>query len=158
MQEHLDLSKVYGKFEEILTENGLRRSKSRQALLDLMLAQSDHFSAEQLYVQSKSQNIRTSKATIYRLLKLLSKHNILEQHDFGQSETYYEPIYGRKHHDHLVCLGCGKIIEFSSDAIEELQDFITQIHNFKQVSHTHKIFGFCKNCQKNLKKDTAGPE
>jgi Fur family ferric uptake transcriptional regulator len=66
---------------------------------------------------------------------------------FIDGRARYEHEYKHQHHDHLICTECGAVIEFYSDAIEQLQDEIAQKHRFKIRDHSHRIFGVCANCQ-----------
>ena len=105
-----------------------------------------HFSAERLLALSKKADRTISKATVYRTLALLKDGKILEEHDFGDGHKLYERAQGRRHHDHFVCIRCGKILEFENDQIERLQDTEAKRLDFKVVYHSLKLFGFCREC------------
>ena len=118
-----------------------RRTILRQAMRD------GHFSAEELLEYSKNADRTVSKATVYRTLTLLKESKILEEQDFGEGKKLYERSQGRKHHDHFVCIKCGRIIEFENDPIERLQDAEARRYGFQIVYHSLKLFGFCRNCK-----------
>ncbi len=105
-----------------------------------------HFSAEELLKFSKRKDATISKATVYRTLALLKESKLLEEQDFGDGRKVYERAQGRKHHDHFVCVKCGKIIEFENDHIEKLQNSEAKKHAFQIVYHSLKLFGFCRGC------------
>jgi len=87
-----------------------------------------------------------SKATVYRTLALVTESGLIDGHDFDKGKRLYEPMVGRAHHDHMYCITCGKVIEFEEEAIERLQEMVTQRHRFTAVYHSHKIFGYCAAC------------
>lgn len=133
-------------FSDFLEKKDLKLTSQRRTILHVALEAKGHFSAEELLKYSKKKDATISKATVYRTLALLKESGILEEQDFGAGKRSYERAQGRKHHDHLVCIRCGKIIEFENDTIEKLQDSEAQRHSFRIVYHSLKLFGFCKNC------------
>ncbi len=133
-------------FSEFLEKKDLKLTSQRKTILHEALQASGHFSAEQLLAFSKKADTTISKATVYRTLALLKESKVLEEQDFGDGKKLYERGQGRKHHDHFICIRCGKIIEFENDHIEKLQDAEAKKQHFRVVYHSHKLFGFCKNC------------
>ena len=108
-----------------------------------------HFSAEDLYQVLKRERTYVSKATVYRTLKLLVESNFLDELEIGAREAkFYEPVHGREHHDHMICLRCGEIEEFSDPEIEAHQEQAADRHHFRVLSHTLKLFGLCSSCSK----------
>jgi Fur family ferric uptake transcriptional regulator len=71
-----------------------------------------------------------------------------------QDKTSYENIFNKKHHDHLVCINCGKIIEFYNEKIEKLQEEVCEQHNFVPTEHRLGIKGYCEDCYKKIKEET----
>ncbi len=133
-------------FTTFLEKKSLKLTSQRRTILHRALEASGHFSAEKLLELSKKKDSTISKATVYRTLALLKESQILEEQDFGDGRKIYERAQGRKHHDHLVCIKCGKIIEFENDLIEKLQDQEAQKRSFHIVYHSLKLFGTCKDC------------
>ena len=133
-------------FSKFLDKKDLKLTSQRRTILRQAL-RDGHFSAEKLLDFSKKEDPTVSKATVYRTLTLLKESKILEEQDFGEGKKLYERAQGRKHHDHFVCIRCGKIIEFENDPIERLQDNEAKKHHFKVVYHSLKLFGFCKSCR-----------
>ena len=119
----------------------------RKVVLGGILGAQGHFTADDLYVQLKHRDPMVSRATVYRTLELLVESRLVDKVDLGGPPAYYENFYGREHHDHLICLGCGTIIEFASGAIEDLQLAVCREHRFEMRYHSHKIFGRCRKCQ-----------
>ena len=132
-------------FSEFLDQKELKLTSQRRTILRQAL-RGGHFSAETLLDFSKKEDPTVSKATVYRTLALLKEAKILEEQDFGDGKKLYERAQGRRHHDHFVCIKCGRIIEFENDTIERLQDAEGKKHQFRIIYHSLKLFGFCKNC------------
>lgn len=132
-------------FSEFLEKRDLKLTSQRRTILHGAL-RDGHFSADKLLEFSKREDPTVSKATVYRTLTLLKEAKILEEQDFGDGKKLYERAQGRKHHDHLICIKCGDIIEFENDAIEKLQDSEAKRQRFKIVYHSLKLFGFCRDC------------
>src|SRR4051812_10137341 len=107
-------------FSRFLEKKDLKLTSQRRTILRQAM-HDGHFSAEQLLDFCKKADSSISKATVYRTLTLLKESKILEEQDFGDGKKLYERVQGRKHHDHFVCIRCGKIIEFENEAIERLQ-------------------------------------
>lgn len=133
-------------FSEFLEKKALKLTSQRRTILRTAVEAKGHFSAEALLKLSKKQDATISKATVYRTLALLKEAAILEEQDFGEGKKLYERAEGRKHHDHLICIKCGRIIEFENDPIEKLQDSEASKHGFKIVYHSLKLFGYCRGC------------
>ena len=133
-------------FSEFLEKKDLKLTTQRRTILHQAMREG-HFSAEDLLKFSKKEDPTVSKATVYRTLALLKESSILEEQDFGEGKKLYERAAGRKHHDHLICIKCGRIIEFENEAIEHLQDTEAKKHAFKIVYHSLKLFGFCQSCK-----------
>ena len=145
-----DLRKAY---EEALSSRELRHTRQRRVVLDRILAHPGHLTADGLLEDLRRSGAGVSRATVYRTLAFLKEHHLVEEHDFGKGKKYYEPILGRKHHDHLFCLGCGRIEEFEDDTIEAHQDRIYRRTGFTPVSHSMKLFGYCRACGSGRRRD-----
>ena len=135
------------KFAEFLRTKGLRVTAPRREVIELAWATRDHFSAEELTGWARRRKCKASRATVYRTLALLSEGNFLGRIERG-GHTLYEHILGHKHHDHLICLGCGKIVEFVNDTIESEQQKVVEKYKFKLISHTHILEGVCQSCSR----------
>ena len=120
----------------------------RKALLEAALARRPHFTLEELAQDVVRGASPASRATVYRSLPILVEAGILQPALVTGHARRYELALGRKHHDHLRCRGCGKIVEFRSDAIERLQLEIAARYGFRLVSHVHELVGDCVSaCQ-----------
>lgn len=127
----------------------LKLTRPRQLIVKKILSTraGEHFSADELWDELRKKDRRVSKATVYRTLSLLVAKNVVEEHDFGKGQKYYERMVERPHHDHLICVHCGRIIEFENPEIERLQEKIAKGENFVIAYHSHKLFGTCSRCQ-----------
>ena len=133
-------------FSGFLEQKDLKLTSQRRTILHQSLKAEGHFSADRLLEFCRKVDPTISKATVYRTLALLKESRVLEEQDFGDGKKLYEIAQGRKHHDHFICVRCGRIIEFENDRIEHLQDAEAHRHKFKVVYHSLKLFGFCKRC------------
>lgn len=136
----------------------LKLTRPRQAIVKKILSTKtgEHFSADQLWEQLRVKDKGVSKATVYRTLSLLVEKKVVEEHDFGRGQKFYERMVERPHHDHLICVHCGRIIEFENEDIERLQEEIAKRENFAIAYHSHKLFGACSRCHHKKKKSGPG--
>lgn len=136
------------KFKALLKSNSLKFTKQRELILKFLYENDDHYTPEDIYMQLKQEypDVNIGIATIYRTLSLLEESNIVRSISFGSQGKKYE-LGLKKHHDHLICTQCGKIIEFYDEMIEERQEVIANQFNFKMTNHIMKIEGICEECQ-----------
>ena len=130
-----------------LANHGLKMTQQRQLIAQTFFETDDHLSISELYTEIKKKRSNIGFATVYRTIKLFEECGLAVPRHFGHGEAKYEQDFEVKHHDHLICTGCGKIIEFHNRHIENLQDKIAQTHGFKLQHHHHNLYGECKNCQ-----------
>ena len=142
-------SAIVKRFEEYLRTGGLRLTPQRRRIFDAVYGTHEHFSAETLYDWLREEEgPRVSRATVYRTLDVLAKGGFIESLDTGRGEVVYEHVLGHEHHDHMVCLACGKIEEFHDEAIEELQRVAAAKKGFRISSHVLRLNGYCRSCAK----------
>ncbi|MCK4536669.1 MAG: transcriptional repressor [Desulfuromonadales bacterium] len=144
----MDKSKIKNDFRTCLIDRGLKATRQREVILEEFLRDGSHLSIEELYLRVRKKNPRIGYATVYRTLKLFAECGIAEQRQFGDGHTRYESTSVDEHHDHLICTGCGKIIEFEDQHIEELQLKVAKQHGFTIERHRLNLFGRCPDCQK----------
>lgn len=140
--------KIFNKF---LKERGQKFTKERAAILQRIFSYHGHFDTESLYLKIRETGLKASRASVYRTLNLLCECGLIEKVTKTEHGTIYEYTFGHEHHDHMLCIGCGTIIEFYSEDLERLQENICMRQDFKGVTHTLEIRGYCKRCQKNKK-------
>ncbi len=125
---------------EILNKEGLRYTAQRQAIWDEILSSHEHRDAEQIYLELINNGIKVSRATIYRTIDVLVKNKLVRKMDVGEGRSLYEPRLKGEHHDHMICLETGDIIEFFDETLEELQETIAKKYGYSIVRHVHQLF------------------
>jgi Fur family ferric uptake transcriptional regulator len=135
------------KFNQFLTEKGLRRTLPRDIIADLFLRTEKHLSTQELFEIVRKKNKNIGYATVARTVKLLEDAGLCRQIDFGDRTARYEHEYNHEHHDHIICTNCGKFVEIHSDKLEKIQDSLVKKHGFVQQSHKLTIYGLCPKCK-----------
>ena len=138
-------------FRMWISEEGLKSTRQREEILNIFFNLSGHKNLDQIYAQVAKANPKIGYTTVYRTLKLLTRSGLAAQRKFADGETRYEPLSGRRHHDHLICLQCGKIIEFEDRSLESLQTNIAQRYRFKTFHHKMELYGLCMDCHQKQK-------
>jgi Fur family ferric uptake transcriptional regulator len=128
-----------------LEERNLKHTKQRDAILEVFLGRSGHVTSEQLYQAVREQHPNIGYTTVYRTMKLLADAGLASEHHFDDGITRYE--IEQEHHDHLVCVKCGKIIEFECEMIEQTQEQIAARYRFRVLRHRHELYGHCSECR-----------
>ncbi len=146
--KHADIKE---QFREFIREKGLKNTVQREAILNEVLQTGGHFEIEDIVYQMRKKNIPVSRATIYRTLNLLKDMGLINEVIKIDNKTIYE-LALKHHHDHLICKSCKKIIEFTDEEIEKLQDKICKAHNFFPETHRLEIYGYCQECFQKRKK------
>ena len=134
-------------FHEFMAERGLKTTRQRDAILETFLASDRHLSIEELYLHLRSTHPGIGYATVYRTLKLFAESGIAREFQFGDGQTRYEHVTEGEHHDHLVCVRCGAISEFTNDAVEAIQNEIAAAHGFVITHHKMELYGLCPACR-----------
>ena len=111
-----------------------------------------HASAEELLGQVRKQDKKIGLTTVYRTLKLLTECGLATERKFNRQVSIFEPARLGQHHDHLICLGCGRILEFENKAIETLQEAVARDQGFAITHHILELYGTCLDCSKNSRK------
>lgn len=134
-------------FEGLLERKGLKFTHERQCIFEEVSKLNEHFDADSLYDRFKKKGMRISRDTVYRTIPLLLESNVIQKSVGEGKREFFERTSRKGHHDHILCVRCGKIIEFKCDEIERLQDDICNKYGFKLTFHDHRLFGYCKDCQ-----------
>lgn len=125
---------------EALKKEGLRFTEQRKSIWDEITSSDDHREAEDIFLSLRKKNINVSRATVYRTIDVLVKNNLVRKLDIGDAPSKYENKIDSHHHDHMICLETGDIIEFYNEKLENLQDEIAKKHGYKVVRHVHQLF------------------
>lgn len=136
------------RFEAYCGQRGLRVTAPRLAILEAAYRTHRHFSAEQLHGWLRRDDVHVSLATVYRALALLEEGGFLESLDLGRGEKVYEHVLGHRHHDHIICSVCARVVEFRCADIERLQKEQATKHGFTLDDHSLRLWGTCSACSK----------
>lgn len=126
--------------EEKCAERGLRMTDQRRVIAKVLSDADDHPDAEELYRRAADVDPKISLATVYRTVRLFSEANIIETHDFRDGRARYETA-DEDHHDHLIDVVSGEVIEFMDAEIEELQEKIARKLGYELVDHRLELYG-----------------
>ena len=132
-------------FLDVLKKENLKCTPQRLAIFENVIKSKKHRESEQIY-KDINNKMNVSLATVYRTLDLLVKNDFIRKMDVGDGKFIYETKINHPHHDHMICVECGTIIEFHSQEIEDLQDKVCQQLDFKIIRHIHQLFGKCSDC------------
>jgi Fur family ferric uptake transcriptional regulator len=131
---------MISRIEERCIEKGMKMTEQRRVIARVLSDSSDHPDVEEVYRRATEIDPRISIATVYRTVRLFEEAAILERHDFGDGRARYEEA-PNEHHDHLIDLNSGRVIEFHSDEIEAMQQEIAGKHGFRLIGHRLELYG-----------------
>ena len=127
--------------------SGRRMTSQRKLLFDLLTECGGHIDAGELYVKAREKDPRISLATVYRNLSLFKQAGLVKEYHFAEEHHHYE-VKGKRGHQHLVCLGCGKVVEFESALAGKMKEEVIRLHGFNVVDVTVYMEGYCADCKK----------
>jgi Fur family ferric uptake transcriptional regulator len=127
-----------------LSHKGQRFTDRRRLILEKLYVSKQHLSVDELLLLVRGDDPRVSYATVYRLLRVLCETGAVAEHHFGDGFARYEVAEGVKHHDHLVCLDCGAVMEFEEPIIEELQERVARSRGFELEAHRLELYVRCR--------------
>ena len=130
---------------EFLKKGKNRITPERFEVMDSALDYDGHFGADDLYIKMKNKKSRVSRATVYNTLELLVQCELLSKRNFGDNMTRYESSFKRRSHDHLICMDCGRIVEFTDTSFEKMPQELSKNLGFKFENYSFNIFARCKN-------------
>ena len=136
------------KFAQFVVHHGFRHTDQRDQVLGVFLGTEKHVTVQELYDLVRKKDKGIGYATVARTVKLMCDSGICRQVDFGDGSQRYEHKYGHEHHDHLICLKCGKFEEIYSPKLERIQNELVKKHGYIQENHKLDIFGLCPRCAK----------
>ena len=134
-------------FISFMNRKGLNTTSQRKAIAKAFFNFPGHHSLDEFYRHVAEEDSSIGQTTVYRTLKLLCEAGLAIETQFSDNITRFEVAIPNRHHDHMVCLKCGKIIEISDPRIEKIQKEIAATHDFNLSGHSHTLYGFCKNCE-----------
>jgi len=128
------------RLESLCVEKGMRMTEQRRVIARVLSGSDDHPDVEELYRRASEIDPNISIATVYRTVRLFEEAGILERHDFRDGRSRYEPA-SDDHHDHLINVQTGEVVEFKHDEIERLQEIVARELGFKLVDHRLELYG-----------------
>src|SRR5512134_497120 len=128
------------RIEELCVEKGMKMTGQRRIIARVLSDSTDHPDVEEVYRRAVRLDPKISIATVYRTVRLFEEANILERHDFGDGRSRYEEAT-EDHHDHLIDIQSGRVMEFRSPEIETLQRQIAESYGFRLVGHRLELYG-----------------
>ena len=138
---------LLSKFRDVLRREGLKYTPQRVVILEEVIKDRGHRECEDIYMALRQNGSHVSRATIYRTMDILVENEFVRKMEIGDGRARYESKVGSPHHDHLICILCGEIVEFVDQDIEDIQDKIAKRFHFKLQRHIHQLFGLCKKCR-----------
>lgn len=141
------LESMIERLRESIKKNGLKNSKQREEIIGVLYKSRMHLSPEEITAQIKIKDKSASISSVYRILNYLEKEKFITALEADKNGRRYE-IAAKEHHDHIICLSCGSIIEFVDSDIERLQFEISKKFGTQLISHDMKLFVICPKCQK----------
>ncbi len=126
--------------EDLCVAKGMRMTEQRRVIARVLQSSKDHPDTEEVYRRSSAIDDKISISTVYRTVKLFEDAGIVERHEFGDGRSRYETV-PEEHHDHLIDLKTGKVIEFKNEEIEALQDAIAEKLGYRLVDHRLELYG-----------------
>lgn len=130
-----------------LSSQGLKSTKQRDLIAAIVLEAEGHVGVEDIYRRARRKDPRVGFSTVYRTMKILKECGLVSERHFGDGVARYEPVHEGEHHDHLICVRCGAIVEFEDAEIEARQEAVAKRHGFQVQSHKHEIYGLCAECR-----------
>ena len=139
---------IANSFKAYLEKKGLKYTRTRRRIHEKINRLSRHFSADELYEFLKKEDARIARGTLYRTIPLLLESGVIQTSVGKGKGEFFERSSSKGHHDHIVCVGCGKVIEYHNDEIEKLQEKVCKKYDAELLFHNHKLFVRCARCRK----------
>ncbi len=139
-------------WKKILMAHGFRLTRARWAILELMRRSKGHLNAKQIYTKIRKRHSDIGLTTVYRTLDLFVRLRLVYKYEFGDGQSTYE-LSGCEHHHHLVCSGCGKVIDYGDFLngeiafFQRIEAFLSTKYNFEIHDHDVKFYGLCPSCK-----------
>lgn len=134
-------------FLDFMGRKGLNTTAQRKAIAEAFFDFPGHHSLEEFYLHIQKKDPSIGQTTVYRTLKLLCDAGLATETHFSDGIARYEVAHPDSHHDHMVCLVCGTIVEICDERIEKLQKEIASAHGFVLSGHVHNLYGICPTCR-----------
>ena len=140
---------IINKFKKAIRNEQLKVTPQRVAVLDDLMDHPGHRECDEIFDDLRANDMKVSRATIYRTLDLLVKYGFAKKLNTGEGRSRFENRIDTHHHDHIICNKCGTITEFCNDEIEKIQIDICNDMDAQIVGHEHQLFVICADCRNN---------
>ena len=130
--------------------NGMRVTNQRRLIIEIIQQGEGHLDADEIYRRTREREPRLSLSTVYRTLQKLKKLGLIEELHFDETHHHYEMKPSAEHH-HLLCLGCGKVIEFQQPLSRYISQHVTEAKDFDIIETEVRMTGYCSRCQQSRK-------
>lgn len=134
-------------FMAFITSQGMCVTPQRRAIAEAFFSFPGHHTSEEFYHHVSALDSRIGQTTVYRTLKLLCAAGLASEIQFSDNVARYEVADTKSHHDHLICLGCGQVVEVYDPRIEAIQGELADRHGFALQGHQHNLYGYCPECR-----------
>jgi len=143
-------AEIRERLDNFIKRKGLRRTIQREQIADVVFSRDEHFTADELFERVRKVDAETSRATVYRTLGLLVEADLLRQIDLGENQVTYDPNFlDKPSHNHLVCIDCGKVVEFEDENMDNQTDCLSRRLGFKSLRQSIKIEASCEQLRLN---------
>ncbi|MFQ5765422.1 MAG: Fur family transcriptional regulator [Rhodospirillales bacterium] len=140
------------RIERLCIDKGMKMTEQRRIIARVLSSADDHPDVEEVHRRASKLDPKISIATVYRTVRLFEEANIVERHDFGDGRSRYEEVTD-EHHDHLINIQSGQVVEFQNEEIEALQEKIAEKHGMKLVGHRLELYGVPRDAKTDAKRD-----
>ena len=134
---------LMAQFHDYLSRKLLKSTRQRDLIAEVFFGEHGHLTIDELLARVRERNPKIGYATVYRTMKLLTECGLAALRQFGDGQRVYELAADTAHHDHLICVECGKVLEFENEEIERLQDKVARSFGFTLVRHKLELYGLC---------------
>ena len=137
------------RLDEFIRKKGLRQTAQRDEIVEVIFATDEHFTPDELFDRLRAAGSKASRATVYRTLTLLDEANLIHEIELGDGQTTYDPNFiDRPTHNHLVCVDCGKVVEFEDSHLDLLNNCVTRRLGYQPVRQSLRIEAACEKLRK----------
>ena len=136
---------IRARLDEFIRKKGLRQTAQRDEIVEVIFATDEHFTPDELFDRLKAAGSKASRATVYRTLSLLDEADLIHEIELGDGQKTYDPNFlDRPTHNHLVCVDCGKVVEFEDSHLDLLNDCVTRRLGYRPVRQSLRIEAACE--------------
>ena len=138
-------AEIRERLDDFIRKKGLRQTSQRDEILEVIFASDEHFTPDELFERLRSAGSKASRATVCRTLSLLVDADLIHEIELGDGQTTYDPNFiDHPNHNHLICVDCGKVVEFEDSHLDLLNDCVTRRLGYRPVRQSLRIEAACE--------------